>query len=77
MTWSVATPDVRRVALEHLRHRVRARPPPRPSGGSVPRAAPDPVEVAKELVGAVDEVNDHGRAASRRRGRTLTQAAGS
>ena len=51
--------DVRRAALEHLQHRVehagrRAEPLT-----VAPAAAPAAVEVAEQLVGTVDEVDDH------------------
>jgi hypothetical protein len=50
--------DVRGVALEHLRHRVE-NACNGPEGRIQPAPAPDSVELAEQLVRAVDQVDDH------------------
>ena len=51
--------DVRRAGLEHLQHRVQHAGRGAERLTVAPAAAPAAVEVAEQLVGAVDEVDDH------------------
>ena len=59
MTWSVATPTCVAPLLDHLQHRLQHAD----DGAERPvlalGEAAQAVEVAEQLVGAVDEVDDH------------------